>query len=146
MIIELPVVDKKKTQRAVEAALEKYRIFKYVLFEKRESRITTSAEPRYHTPTNTINDQTASIAIYNVDEQNQREEYCRLIELAVQELPDKQRDLIEKRYMSKNSDHITDYQVYCFELDPPISPTTYDKIRWKAMYKLALLLGIARFK
>lgn len=45
--------------------------------------------------------------------------------------------------MAEESEYLTDYQVYCFKFQPPISTTTYDKIRWKAFYKLALNLNIA---
>jgi hypothetical protein len=42
----LPELDRKKTQEAVEDALEKYRIFKFISFEKREATITASYELR----------------------------------------------------------------------------------------------------
>ncbi|WP_345739415.1 hypothetical protein [Virgibacillus salarius] len=40
MGFELPELDRKQTQKAVEAALEKYRIYKYLTFERESS--TTS--------------------------------------------------------------------------------------------------------
>ncbi|MGG0171364.1 hypothetical protein ABEY25_14780 [Paenibacillus dokdonensis] len=67
MSFELPELDRKKTQTAVEAALEKYRIFKAITFEEREAGVTASATERFHGPTNVTSDQTADIAIYNVD-------------------------------------------------------------------------------
>ncbi|MEJ9151032.1 ArpU family phage packaging/lysis transcriptional regulator [Bacillus smithii] len=146
MSFELPELDRKATQAAVEAALEKYRLFKYLTFEEREASITSSSEPRYHGPTNQTSDQTASIAIHNVDEQERRKQYCERIERAVKRLPKMERFLIEERYMSVDSDYITDYQVYCFKFKPPISHVTYGKIRWKAFYRLALNLNIAVVK
>lgn len=139
----LPELDRKKTQRAVEAALEKYRIYKYLTFEEREASITASYEERFHGPTNQTSDQTANIAIHNVDAQAARKAYCERIERAVRQLPRMERFLIEKRYMAADAKYITDYHVYCFEFQPPISATTYIKIRWHAFYSLALRLNIA---
>ncbi|UAT29523.1 transcriptional regulator [Bacillus badius] len=143
MSFELPELDRKATQAAVEAELEKYRLYKYLTFEEREASITASPEVRYHGPTNQTGDQTGSIAIYNADQQKYRKTFCERIERAVSRLPKMERFLIEERYMSGDGDYLTDYQVYCFKFQPPISPMTYAKIRWKAFYRLALNLNIA---
>jgi len=140
---ELPELDRKATQRKVEEHLEKYRLFKYLTFDEREASITASPEVRYHGPTNEIGDQTGSIAIYNADEQLYRKRFCERTEKAVQRLPKMERFLIEERYMSEDSEYLTDYNVYCFKFQPPISAMTYAKIRWKAFYRLALNLNIA---
>lgn len=139
---ELPELDRKKTQAAVEGALEKYRIFKYMSFDEREASITQSYDPRYHGATNTTSDQTAAIAIHNVDSQAARRAYCERIERAVKRLPRMERFLIEERYMADDSEYITDLQVYNFRFQPPVSKDTYAKIRWKAFYKLALSLNV----
>ncbi|ERN52258.1 hypothetical protein A33I_17275 [Alkalihalophilus marmarensis DSM 21297] len=57
-----------------------------------------------------------------------------------------ERTLIEERYMTADSDYLTDHNVYAFKFNPPISSTYYNKIRWKAFYKLALILNIAGTK
>jgi ArpU family phage transcriptional regulator len=139
----LPELDRKRTQKAVEAALEKYRIFKYLTFEEREASITSSPEPRYHGPTNVTSDQTANVAIHNVDAQAARKSYCERVERAVKRLPRMERFLIEERYMSEDAQYLTDHNVYCFKFQPPISAVTYANIRWRAFYKLALNLNIA---
>ncbi|MES1038971.1 ArpU family phage packaging/lysis transcriptional regulator [Peribacillus simplex] len=143
MVFELPELDRKATQLAVEAELEKYRLYKYLIFEEREASITTSPEIRYHGPTNQTGDQTGSIAIYNADQQRYRKDFCERIERAVCRLPKMERFLIEERYMSKDGDYLTDFNVYCHKFQPPISAMTYSKIRWKAFYRLALNLNIA---
>lgn len=143
MIFELPELDRKATQAAVEAELEKYRIYKYLTFESRETSVTSSSEVRYHGPTNQTSDQTGNIAIYNADQQRYRREYCERIERAVKRLPKMERFLIEERYMSEDAEYISDYHTYCFKFQPPISEKTYSKIRWKAFYKLALNLNLA---
>jgi len=143
MSFELPELDRKATQAAVEAELEKYRLYKYLIFEEREASITASPEVRYHGPTNQTGDQTGSIAIYNADQQRYRKAYCDRVEWAVKRLPKMERFLIEERYMSEDAEYISDYQVYCFKFQPAISEKTYSKIRWKAFYKLALNLNLA---
>ena len=146
MDFELPQLDRKATKSKVEEHLEKYRIFKYLTYEEREASITASSTPRYHGPTNQTGDQTAAIAIQNADEQERRRQFCLRTERAVHRLPPMERFLIEQRYMSDDSDYLTDLAVYCHRFKPPISSLTYDKIRWKAFYRLALNLNIAVVK
>lgn len=143
MSFVLPEIDRKLTQQAVEGELEKYRLFKYLEFEEKEASITASSEPRYHGPTNQTSDQTSNIATYNVEQQTYRQNFINRVERAVARLPKMERFLIEERYMTNESEYITDYNVYCFKFQPPISAVTYSKIRWKAFYRLALNLNIA---
>ncbi|MEC0237815.1 ArpU family phage packaging/lysis transcriptional regulator [Paenibacillus kribbensis] len=139
----LPEIDRKRTQAAVEAALEKYRIYKYLSVEEREASTTAaySDMPR-SSPTNVTSDQTANIAIHNVDSQAFRKEYCERVERAVKRMPRLERFLIEERYMTTEHDYITDQRVYSFVFQPPISEPTYSKIRWRAFYKLASYLNL----
>ncbi|MEB4784821.1 ArpU family phage packaging/lysis transcriptional regulator [Paenibacillus jamilae] len=139
----LPEIDRKQTQAAVEEALEKYRIYKYLSVEEREASITAaySDMPR-SSPTNVTSDQTASIATHNVDSAAYRKEYCERIERAVKRMPRLERFLIEERYMTTEHDYITDQRVYSFVFKPPISEPTYSKIRWRAFYKLASYLNL----
>ena len=143
MSFELPELDRKATQKEVEAALEKYRIFKYVYFDEREANITSTLDDVGGGRSNVISDQTGNIAVHNVDEKEKRRRYCEHIERAVKRLSKMERFLIEERYMSMESEYISDYNVYCFKFQPPISHVTYYKIRWKAFYKLALNLNVA---
>lgn len=139
---ELPELDRKKTKEAVEEALKKYRIYKYLTFEEREASITPSYEERFHGETHQTSDQTAQVAVHNVSEQQKRKAYCERIERAVKRLPTMERFLIEERYMCQEADYITDQHVYNFVFQPPISQPTYARIRWRAFYKLALDLKI----
>lgn len=143
MNFELPELDRKQTQKEVEAVLEKYRLFKYLIFEEREAAVTSRMDDIGGGRSNVTSDQTGSIAIYNVDEEEGRRKYCERIERAVKRLPPMERFLIEARYMADDAEYITDYNVYCFKFQPPISHVTYGKIRWKAFYRLSLNLNIA---
>lgn len=146
MSFQLPELDRKKTQTEVESWLARYRIFKYLTFEEREANITPGYEERLHGPTNTTSDQTAQIAIMNANDQEYRKSFCDRLERAVKRLPPMERVLIEERYMTADSEYITDHNVYSFKFKPPISATYYNKIRWKAFYKLALNLNVAVIK
>ena len=143
---ELPELDQKETKKQVEKALSKYRLYKHLAFTEKEQSITAGYNERFHAPTNTTSDSVAEIATYNVDEQERMKRYCSRMEWAVKKLPRMERFLIEERYMSEDAEYITDYNVYNFKFQPPISHVTYSKMRWKAFYKLALGLGLAVVK
>lgn len=137
---ELPELDRKRTQVAVEAALEKYRIFKSTLIEEREAQTIASWSDAPKGFTGTTSDQTSNIAIYNVDEPAARKAYCERIERAVSKLPRRERLLITERYLNTDCDF--DYVVFNHVFDPPIGETTYYRLKWKAFYKIALNLNI----
>lgn len=142
MLFTLPELDKKATRLAVEAKLEDYRICKYLAFESRTASIVASMDAIGGSNANTVSDQTGNIATYNVDEPERRRNYCNWIERAVERLPPIERFLIEKRYMVEDAGYLTDYKVYDFVFDPPISNHKYMDIRWRAIYKLALIMKI----
>ncbi|GED35060.1 ArpU family phage packaging/lysis transcriptional regulator [Brevibacillus centrosporus] len=142
----LPELDRKRTQKAVEEAFRQYRLFKYLSFDEREPTITASYELREGGRTNLTSDQTASIATHNIDGQAGRRAYLERVERAVNRLPRMEKFLIQERYMSEDSEYITDYAIYCHSFNPPISEGTYTKIRWKAFYKIALSLNIEVIK
>lgn len=86
----LPELDRRKTQHAVEAIFEKYRIYKTITFEVREVSVTASYTERFHGPTNVTSDQTAKVAIYNVDVPAARKQYCETIESIVERLGERE--------------------------------------------------------
>ena len=142
-VLSTETLDRKATLRAVERELEKYRLFKFLEYDEREPTVTASPEPRYHGATNRVGDQTAEVAIQNVDEKEWRRVHIERIERLVSELPAKEAFLIRERYMTKDAEYITDYHVYAHVFDPPISDATFRKIRWRAVRRLALALGVA---
>jgi len=48
--------------------------------------------------------------------------------------------------MGSDSEYIIDYAIYNNQFNPPISEFTYNKIKWKAFYKIALALDIQVIK
>lgn len=138
----LPEIDRKRTQEAVEGVFEQYRMYKFLSFEEREASITSSATERFHGPTNVTSDQTASIAIHNVDTQAKQKNFCERIERVVRRMPRMERFLIEERYMTFEHDYITDQHIYNHVFQPQISEGRYRQIRWRAFYKLAADLNL----
>lgn len=117
---ELPEMDHKKVQTAIEEVLEKYRLFKSNTFEEREVN----------------NDQAAAINSHNVNEPEVRRSFCDRVERAVNKLYPKEKYLVTERYMTDN--HVTDIRMYTDVM--PMSSDTYAKIRRSAFYRLAFNL------
>ncbi len=76
------------------------------------------------------------------DPDNDNVAFQQMIERAIERLPTPERFLIEARYLSANSEYLTDYHVYNLKFDPPISAMTYTKIRDAAMIKISLYLNL----
>ncbi len=76
------------------------------------------------------------------DPDNNNVAFHQMIERAIERLPTPERFLIEARYLSANSEYLTDYHVYNLKFDPPISSVTYTKIRDTAMIKISLFLNL----
>lgn len=142
MEFELPELDKKATKEAVENALYKYRLYRFQAYVEREVGITAGYEERLHGPTNETSDQTALTAVYNADQKAYRKRYCERVERVVKHLPQKERHLIEERYMVVDAEYLTDMNVYTFKFKPPIGAKFYYKLQWKAFYKIALALDL----
>ncbi|WP_162487507.1 ArpU family phage packaging/lysis transcriptional regulator [Paenibacillus sp. LC231] len=139
MSFDLPELDREKTKDAVESALLKYRMFKTIDVDEREAKVTASLSDMPRGQTNVTSDQTGDIAAYNIDAPAARKAYCEKVERAVKRLHPKERMLIQERYMKE--DYVFDYVIYTQIMG--ISEGTYYKYRWKAFYKLALILNIA---
>jgi len=82
----------------------------------------------------------SKLAAENSDNDNVA--FHQIIERAIERLPTPERFLIEARYLSVNSEYLTDYHVYNLKFDPPISSVTYTKIRDTAMIKISLFLNL----
>lgn len=133
----LPEIDRDRTQEAVEAILERYRMYKFLSFEEREASTTSNISDIPRSFTGTTTDQTSNIAIYNVDSRTKQKNFCERVERVVRRMPRMESFLIRERYMTVEHDYITDQNVYNHVFQPPISWGKYKKIRWKAFYKLA---------
>lgn len=107
----LPEIDRERTQAAVEAAFDKYRENKFLTFEEREAATTAAWSTTPRSDTGTTSDQTANIAIHNVDSLAARKEYWERIERIVNRLPRMESFLIKERYIITEYDYITDQKI-----------------------------------
>ncbi|RLQ08678.1 ArpU family phage packaging/lysis transcriptional regulator [Geobacillus stearothermophilus] len=134
-------VDGEKTKEAVEAALEKYRMYMLTVPDEFLPRVTQTYSLVPPSQTNAFHSSTEDVAIRKVDFERERDEYMRRIVRAVNRLTKLQRELIIKRYMSIEEPR--DYDVYN---DMCISESKYYRERERAFYKLAFALRIEVYK
>ena len=134
----LPALDEVKTRQAFVDAMDKYRICKYLIADEREATTTASYSDMPRSNTGVTSDQTASIAVHNVSEQEVRKRYVERIDRAVSRLDRKGRVLITEKYMGE--DDLPDEEV--MEEHLKIGRTAYYNLKWRTVYKLALILKI----
>lgn len=127
-----------ETRRRVEERLETARMYKYLGVVRREVRMTSGTEPRYHGATNRIGKATEAAAVWNADQEERLRTAYEDVERAVGSLPDKQREIIHLRYLS-SLDGEMDFQV-CQEVH--LSERTYRRVKAKAIVNLALALRL----
>lgn len=136
----LPEIDRVATKKAVEAALEKYRIYLLTLRLDQLPKVTQGYS-LVLAVTNQFHSSTEKIAIRNVDYEWEREEYIRRVINAVNRLSKWERAIIIQRYMSEED--VYDYEVY-HELG--MSERKYYRLKSRAFYKLAFALKIEVYK
>ena len=134
-------VDGEKTKEAIEAALEKYRMYMLTVPDEYLPKITQTYSLVPPSQTNAFHSSTESAAIKKVDFERERDEYIEKICRAVNRLTKLQRELIVKRYMSIEEPR--DYDVYN---EMCISESKYYRERERAFYKLAFALGVEVYK
>ena len=93
-------VDGEKTKEAVEAALEKYRIYMLTVPDEYLPRVTQTYSLVPPSNTNAFHSSTESAVIKKADFERERDEYMERIRRAVNRLNKTERELIIKRYMS----------------------------------------------
>lgn len=136
----LPEIDRVATKKAVEAALEKYRMYLLTLRLDQLPKVTQSYS-LVLAVINQFHSSTEKIAIRNVDYEWEREEYIRRVINAVNRLSKWERAIIIQRYMSEED--VYDYEVY-HELG--MSERKYYRLKSRAFYKLAFALKIEVYK
>jgi len=133
-------IDKEATRRRVEEHLETVRIYRQIGFVRREMKVTSSLEPRYHGPTNAVRRPAEDVAVWNVDTEERMREMADQVERAVGRLGELERQIIEKRYLK--DEEVYDYNVYS-ELH--MSERKYYRLKSKALFKLAFMLRLEVF-
>ncbi|WP_374717109.1 ArpU family phage packaging/lysis transcriptional regulator [Geobacillus thermodenitrificans] len=134
-------VDGEKTKEAVEATLEKYRMYMLTVPDEFLPRVTQTYSLVPPSQTNAFHSSTEDIAVKRADFDREKCKYMEKIHRAVNRLTKLQRELIVKRYMT--FEELRDYDVYN---DMCISESKYYREREKAFYKIAFALGIEVYK
>ncbi|PAD70870.1 ArpU family transcriptional regulator [Bacillus sp. 7586-K] len=133
----LPEINRDETKKAVEAALEKYRIFKFSVPEEELPKLTQTFSFLPPSQTNQNHSQTESIAIKNADYERTSKQFITKVQRAVNRLSYLERAIIIKRYME--DEDTFDYNVY---LDLHMSERKYYRVKGKALLRLAVALRI----
>lgn len=138
---QLPEIDREQTRKAVEGYLETARIYKQIGFVRREIKNTSSYEPRLHGETHAVHSPAEDCAVWNVDKEKKLKEITEKVDKAINRLGFKEREIIQKKYME--AEDVFDYEVYN---QMGMSERTYRRIKARAIYKLAFMLRIEKYK
>lgn len=134
-------VDGEKTKEAVEAALEKYRMYMLTVPDEYLPRVTQTYSLVPPSNTNAFHSSTEDVAIKKADFERERDEYMERIRRVVNRLNKTERELIIKRYLS--NEEMYDYELYN---EMGMSESKYYRLKARAFYKLAFILRIEVYK
>lgn len=134
-------VDGEKTKKAVEEALEKYRMYMLTVPDEYLPRVTQTYSLVPQSNTNAFHSSTEDVAIKKADFERERDEYMERIRRAVNRLNKTERELIIKRYLS--NEEMYDYELYN---EMGMSESKYYRLKARAFYKLAFILRIEVYK
>ncbi|WP_199426954.1 ArpU family phage packaging/lysis transcriptional regulator [Thermaerobacillus caldiproteolyticus] len=137
----LPEIDRDATKKAVEAALEKYRVFLLTQSLDKLPKVTQQYSLVPPSNTNKFHSSTEEMAINNADYERERSEYIKRIAMAVNRLGYWERAILIRRYMTE--DDVFDYEIYN---EFGMSERKYYRIKSRAFYKLAFALKIEVYK
>jgi len=128
----------------IELIFEEYRKHKYYTLFMRDysTSVTSQIDDIGGGRSNETSDKVGNHVIQELDQKQRAREHVDMIEQAVEQLPDVEKEIIIKRYMTKNHDYISDYTVYEADMNPPISRPTYIKFRNKAMITLHKVVAL----
>lgn len=134
-------IDVNESRKASENALEEYRFMLLTQSLDMIPKVTSSFSIVPPSNTNRFYSTTEDAAIKNVDYETNRSDYIKRIAIAVNRLNELERSILIMRYMLE--DDVFDYQVYN---DLNLSESKYHRVKARALYKLALILGVEIYK
>jgi ArpU family phage transcriptional regulator len=133
----LPEIDREKTKEAVEAALEKYRMFLLSFPEEKVPKITASYTLQPPAFTNEFHSPVEDAVIHKVDMEKERERYIDWVRKGINKLNFKEREMIIKRYLE--DEEMYDYELYN---EMGMSERKFYRLKSRAFYKLAFALKL----
>ncbi len=141
LTFNLPEIDRGKTKKAVEAALEKYRLYLLTIPDEKLPKVTTTYSIVPPSNTNAFHSLTEDIAICNVDREREAQRYLEWVIRGVNRLTKIEREIIYKRYLE--DEETFDYEIYN---ELVLSERRYYRLKARIFYKLAFLLKIEVYK
>lgn len=133
-------IDNEATQKAVEEILRQYRTYMLTVPEERMPTLTTQYKLEMPNFSNIKQSAVENAAIENVDAEAERKRFFVRMSSAMRKLTYIERQLIAVKYLQMEA--LYNYRVYT-ELN--ISESTFYRMRNKALYKLALALGVEKY-
>lgn len=127
-------VDEKRTRKAVEEKMEKYRVYLLTMPVANMPSITASYS-LVPSQSNEFNSKTENVAIERAELEIEREMYFKWIHGGVAALKDDERQIIVRHYMQQD----TDREIW---MDMSMGSTKYYKKKWEAILRLAFNLKI----
>lgn len=137
----LPEIERENTKRAIDKILDKYRMFLLLESDEFMPQITATYSLIPPSTNKEYKSSTEAAAIRKVDLERARERFIRKVEKAVNRLPQNEREIIVSRYMQREESF--DYEVYN---NIGLSERTYYRLKARAFYNLAFILGLEVYK
>ncbi|UNL94030.1 hypothetical protein CPY53_10960 [Paenibacillus polymyxa] len=134
-------VDEEATKDAVEKYLLQAREYMVTEYIPEVATVTASYSDMPRSYTGVTTDQTANLAVRNVDEPERRRRHVERAERAINRLGSKHQKLIRFRYM--DDDYVLDTDA---ALELGYSDRHYRRIKSLAIYRLADILGLVILK
>jgi ArpU family phage transcriptional regulator len=142
LTFKLPEIDRKKTQKNVENAIEMYRMYLFSVPEERLPKVTASYSLAPPSTNNEYHSSTERTVVEKLDYEIEREEYIERFRKVINRLSEKEREAVILRYLG--DEELFDYEVYNAL---GMSEWYYhQKFKPRIFYKLALSLGIEVYK
>lgn len=129
----------------IEKIFEIYRKHKYytLFMSDYDTSITSHIDEIGGGKSNLTSDKTADTAIKNADDKLAAKNFVKLIEKAIDQLPEVEKKVIQMRYMTRDFKYISDYTIY--EVRLPMSDKTFKKVRDRAFEKLYIMLVLNKY-
>ncbi|EAC8001174.1 hypothetical protein LMK19_001832 [Listeria monocytogenes] len=134
-LFELPQIDNVRTKKNVIKALEKYKMMRVRLGERRTPKLTSTLTIVPPSFGNEFHSTTEESAIWNVDAVNEAKAYVELMDHHINQLPDRSRQIIITKFMEEHSDYDTMLSIH-------VSHSQYKEEKRKAIERLAYQLNI----
>lgn len=134
-------IDGKATQQAVEKQLRQYRTYQLTTPEDLLPTITPKYTIEMPAFSGVVNSKTESAAIKAADHELEAKKFFEKFYFAFRKLSRKEREIIVKSYLDEYPNHN-----YAIARELHVAERTYYRMKSKALFTLALALGVAVYE